>query len=1186
LTDYDFRHLVRHLAIAHRERQLHALLALETSGGANAWFVARDSRSETDGYLQDLRLAREIADSSAERHRAAILAKALGAQCRYALMRAALADVGRHVSPRLAACLVDGGQWTEEQALAYASRSDPNKRFEIVIGALARARGPRRGFLAAEALAAARPLIDDVEQTSKAIVALADNVADPYAADVVNLLRSVRNGWTRAIALEALAPRLAASLATVALELADGIEEPAHRVTAFGALCAAVPEPERTQAFVQAVAAVKAAPEPLPALTELAQRLPSAHIEDLYIVGQQVAGNGPQSDLLELHLTLLGQSAAADPAPAIQAVRELAENDWSNLGRAGCMALERTAVAAARAGMIEDALDVVRLIPDSSRADTIASVAALVPHSTLSALFDEFCRLPKMWRSESALVALARASDIRLGRRVLAAAKQMDKETTGFRINRVATALPEPLRTEATTAAFRELDLLAWWNSSTVAELATALPADIVADALGRIDASPGDPLGPSQGEVVGALAARLAQCGRHRAALDAVLRIADPRQRSEALDSVAAELPLEMLGEVRAAIAPSRQAKEWVTARAAVAAHLPPARLERILGAAADLADPGDRVDALIELAARSNSTSVRERAYELALAAVPEIRFRNQSILLHAFESVLANLPPELTQAAIVVPGRIPDPESRFSAARMVAIRAERSEDVAGTDRARAWSRAIAAARRLPSATGRADALNDLACCIPPGHAGELLHAARRSSESARAAILINLASALPQDLIKSALVDARRMRRHRQLPVLGELTARLDPNVRQDMIDAVYRDLEADHDAYAGGWLYAAALQFAGQDRSPTAAIRLDRAYEWASGLENPADRATSLALLASLAADHRGAPEALEAADLITDEQAPLVVETLGALLPGAFLNRLVMLATGRLRSLEDIARDPGQSRSKDKIDSADQTINNLHRALGAVAEHAAKIGTYDAAVAAVELTARTRPWIVDGTSGRYTSLDAQVMLRVARLLPPAGLARISPLSDHPEIRGECAVLLGQRGRWDDATALIAAIVERYQHVQSSNDDLATPIVRLATFAPRRRLKLLLESALRLSDDDRAQALPAILGRVSEAHRRSTVEASIATGNADLVAALAEFAAKLPRRTLLRIWRQRLHEADQRGEGHTLGSQKHMLSLIRALAPALAGRFDELVALAIDDALETVERWWWA
>jgi hypothetical protein len=112
LSDYDFRYLTQHLAIAGRSGDLNNLLALETSDHKNAWFVARDSRSEADGYVQDLQLARELVDISVEHSRGAQLAAAVGAQCRYALLNAALRDIAEHVSPRLSALR---GEWAMDR---------------------------------------------------------------------------------------------------------------------------------------------------------------------------------------------------------------------------------------------------------------------------------------------------------------------------------------------------------------------------------------------------------------------------------------------------------------------------------------------------------------------------------------------------------------------------------------------------------------------------------------------------------------------------------------------------------------------------------------------------------------------------------------------------------------------------------------------------------------------------------------------------------------------------------------------------------------------------------------------------------------------------------------------------------------------------------------------------------------
>ena len=318
--------------------------------------------------------------------------------------------------------------------------------------------------------------------------------------------------------------------------------------------------------------------------------------------------------------------------------------------------------------MSDDALEMTRLIPDFGRAEALARLVEVLPASARDKLLDEASGLPENCRSD-ALVALAKASDIQFGRRVLGAVKQIDNNVLRrWAMTRVAPALPEPLCTEAAAATFQEIDVLDWFNSDNVTKLAVALPPQMAVEALDRIRTARGSQPHLSHWEVIGALATRLARCGQPRVALDAVLRIEDPGERSQALDPLAAELPLEMLKEVRAAIGPTHSPKDWITARAAVADHLTPDRVERILRGAADLAEPSNQVDALIQLADRLTSPSVRKRAYEAALAALPEIRIPNPGYLLAEFEALLAKLPEVPTQAAITLPDRIPDPKARL--------------------------------------------------------------------------------------------------------------------------------------------------------------------------------------------------------------------------------------------------------------------------------------------------------------------------------------------------------------------------------------------------------------------------------------------------------------------------------------------------------------------------------------
>ena len=57
LDAYELRHLVSHLEFAKREDDLHRLLSLETVGKKNAWYEAKETAGDLQGYLVDVNQA-------------------------------------------------------------------------------------------------------------------------------------------------------------------------------------------------------------------------------------------------------------------------------------------------------------------------------------------------------------------------------------------------------------------------------------------------------------------------------------------------------------------------------------------------------------------------------------------------------------------------------------------------------------------------------------------------------------------------------------------------------------------------------------------------------------------------------------------------------------------------------------------------------------------------------------------------------------------------------------------------------------------------------------------------------------------------------------------------------------------------------------------------------------------------
>lgn len=132
LTEYDLYHLAEHLEDSAQAIELHRLLALETDGRQNAWFEAKESIDDLDGFQTDVERAWELAARSqddSDRDRSYYL----GLQTRYALIKTSIHSFATEVPPDLIVSLLQIGQWTPTKALAYIRQlPDPSKRVKSV----------------------------------------------------------------------------------------------------------------------------------------------------------------------------------------------------------------------------------------------------------------------------------------------------------------------------------------------------------------------------------------------------------------------------------------------------------------------------------------------------------------------------------------------------------------------------------------------------------------------------------------------------------------------------------------------------------------------------------------------------------------------------------------------------------------------------------------------------------------------------------------------------------------------------------------------------------------------------------------------------------------------------------------------------------------------------------------------
>jgi hypothetical protein len=234
LSEYEIRRLVEHLHAAANGVAVRRLLRLENAeDGGNAWFAAQDALRNVDGYLRDLRLARELAEP-----------RELGLGARCAMMLSSVRSASASVPPELLARAVKEGVRTIDEALAQVERAmEPRLAAETLIAVAPYAPAARHAELR---LLTAR--IGDDGERARAIVGLAGTLASAEApellAEIARLAPSLEDHLVGQAVVE-LAPRVGRPYAPRLRALAGRVTSGALRAEALLAVAPIVDRGDR-----------------------------------------------------------------------------------------------------------------------------------------------------------------------------------------------------------------------------------------------------------------------------------------------------------------------------------------------------------------------------------------------------------------------------------------------------------------------------------------------------------------------------------------------------------------------------------------------------------------------------------------------------------------------------------------------------------------------------------------------------------------------------------------------------------------------------------------------------------------------------------------------------------------------------------------------------------------------------
>lgn len=245
-NDYDFRYWILIQAEAGAYESVHRLFAHQGRDLSNSWFRERERRSELSGYVADLDVARSLATRAGAK-RTAVTA---GLQLRYALIVGAIRDLASNLYPPFLARCIQTGVWRREQALTWA-RLNPNPQtaIKVVVEELRRESGQDREELGRLALLIGTS-INDSDGRVSAVTSLAGDVPGFLLRQTLEIIAKEQNEGSRLGGFRALVPKLPASLALDAFEVARHFTTGA-KIEALALVAPHLDEPWRSKAFAE-----------------------------------------------------------------------------------------------------------------------------------------------------------------------------------------------------------------------------------------------------------------------------------------------------------------------------------------------------------------------------------------------------------------------------------------------------------------------------------------------------------------------------------------------------------------------------------------------------------------------------------------------------------------------------------------------------------------------------------------------------------------------------------------------------------------------------------------------------------------------------------------------------------------------------------------------------------------------
>ncbi len=496
LPDDNYIHdrLTWHMEKAGRFDLIHQLLAEATASGKNGWYQACDRLGKTAIFIADISRAWKSAELAFNCEPQ----KAIGWQCRYALITSSLNTIAGNIPPKLIAVLIEKNFWTVARGLAY-SRQVQNLLQRVQALSKLTSYLPEIG---SEALEIASSITEESERAA-AIAELAPHLPENLLFQALEIAKNITSQFYRDNAIKKIVPYLSENLLadnlkgkdkvklanlaadsiaqlgpqmsekklSKALENALKITSEFHRNHAIEELAPYLPENLLANAL-EGARSIKDEFDRSETLKQLALYLPEIYLDALE-AAKQITNESDRAEALKQLAPYLPENLFVDLLKAIKNLEN--ESEKANALRA---------IARSLPEVYSDALEAAKNITnESERAYALTEIARTLPENLFPGLLKAIQDLQDESERANALRAIAPKLPKELLQDALDTANKISNEF--YQANLLATLAPK-LPKELLQDALETANKISneFYQANVLRSLGPQLPKELLQNAL------------------------------------------------------------------------------------------------------------------------------------------------------------------------------------------------------------------------------------------------------------------------------------------------------------------------------------------------------------------------------------------------------------------------------------------------------------------------------------------------------------------------------------------------------------------------------------------------------------------------------------------------------------------------------------------------------------------------------